>query len=277
MKFEMKYFVVSMTIVVALLLSACDSTKEEENKVSMPIVSLMLTVDKTILNKDENTTVKVVAKMKNGTEKDVTEDVTWEIMPANVVVIQNGKLTAKKDIPTNIKAKIGNVESNSVDLKITWVINGHELPPEPDKALNDSTLLGIDINRNGVRDDVERWIYETYKDKHPIHIDIAMQAARAYKLVLETPEKAKEIHSEVDKAADCEAYYKIDAKYMNKPLLVKEDIDSKYFRKKIYFNTKERWHTYIQYDILLSGDTYILPSFAEEKKSCDFNTSKYEK
>ena len=64
---------------------------------------------------------------------------------------------------------------NSKDINQT-VINGHTLPPEPDKALNDSTLLGIDSNNNGVRDDVERWIYITYKDKHPIHIDIAMQA-----------------------------------------------------------------------------------------------------
>ncbi|MBL0721754.1 MAG: hypothetical protein JJV88_04160, partial [Sulfurovum sp.] len=70
------------------------------------------------------------------------------------------------------------------------VIHGHTLPPEPDKALNDSTLLGIDSNNNGVRDDVERWIYHTYQDKHPIHVDIAMQAGRSYKLVLQTPEKA---------------------------------------------------------------------------------------
>jgi len=55
-------------------------------------------------------------------------------------------------------------------------IYGHRLPPEPDTVVNNSTLLGIDVNNNGVRDDVERWIYETYKDKHPIHIDIAMQA-----------------------------------------------------------------------------------------------------
>ena len=76
-------------------------------------------------------------------------------------------------------------------------IHGHTLPSEPDKILNDSTLLGIDSNNNGVRDDVERWIYHTYRDKHPIHVDIVMQVARAYKKVLEMPEKAKEIHGEV--------------------------------------------------------------------------------
>ena len=39
------------------------------------------------------------------------------------------------------------------------VINGHTLPPEPDPNINNSTLLGIDSNNNGVRDDVERKIY----------------------------------------------------------------------------------------------------------------------
>lgn len=151
----------------------------------------------------------------------------------------------------------------------------YKLPPEPDPKINNSTLLGIDSNSNGVRDDIERWIYETYKDKHPIHIDIAMQAARAYKKVLETPEKAKEIHNDVVAAGDCESYYRLYAKYFNEPLLVKNEITTKYFREKIYFNTNERMDTYIQYDTLLSGDTYSLPEIEDMKELCDFNTSKY--
>jgi len=151
------------------------------------------------------------------------------------------------------------------------------LPPEPDPTINNATLLGVDVNDNGVRDDVERWIYEEYKDKHPIHIDIAMQAARGYKLVLETPERAKEIHEEVGKATDCEFYYKYDANEFNQSILIYDDITSRYFRHKIYFNTKERMDEYIQYDTLLSGDSYTLPSPEEEKDACDFNTSKYDK
>jgi len=40
------------------------------------------------------------------------------------------------------------------------VINGYTLPPEPDPVVNDSTILGIDSNDNGVRDDVEIWLLE---------------------------------------------------------------------------------------------------------------------
>ena len=155
-------------------------------------------------------------------------------------------------------------------------INGHTLPPEPDPTINNSTLLGIDSNNNGVRDDVERWIYKTYKDKHPIHIDIAMQGARGFKLVLEHPENAKKIHYEATAYMDCEAYYKNYAKYFNESMLVKEEVSTEYFRKKIYFNTSERERAYLQYDELLSGDTYSLPKIEEMKALCDFNTSKYE-
>jgi len=153
-------------------------------------------------------------------------------------------------------------------------INGHTLPPEPDPKINNSTLLGIDSNNNGVRDDVERWIYKTNKDKHPIHIDIAMQAARAYKKVLETPEKAKEIHDLVNAPSHCCWYYQNDAKYFHEPILVHENIDAPVKSK--YFNTKARKKVYWQYDKLLSGDSYPLPKIREMKAQCDFNTTQYE-
>jgi hypothetical protein len=238
--------------------------------------NLMLTIDKTILNKDENTTLKVMATYEDGTSKEVTDKVKWIVTPESSVIVTQKILIAKKDNPTILKAKLGNILSNSISLDITWIVNDYTLPPEPDKTLNDSTLLGIDVNGNGVRDDVERWIYEKYKDKHPIHIDIAMQAGRAYKLVLETPERAKEIHDEVSAPSYCESYYKIYAKYFNESTLVNNDITNEYFRTSIMFNTQERKMIYLKYDKLLSGDSYSTPKIGEGKQFCDFNTTKYE-
>ena len=154
------------------------------------------------------------------------------------------------------------------------IIHGHTLPPKPDKTLNDSTLLGIDSNNNGVRDDVERWIYHTYRDKHPIHVDISMQAGRAYKKVLEMPEKAKEIHDEVNAPIHCNWYYKGYAKYFGEKLLINEEMNPIIFNQ--YFNTKERNEKYWQYDKLLSGGVYPLPDIEKLKTYCDFNTTKYE-
>ncbi len=253
-----------------------NSTAGGDDDNTITLKSLTLTVDKQTLNRDENTTLKVIATYSDNSTKDITDQVTWITIPSDSTKITNTTLTALQDKATTLKAKLNNTLSNEINLAITWTVNGHTLPPAPDKALNDSTLLGIDVNNNNVRDDVERWIYDKYKDKHPIHIDIGMQAGRAYKLVLETPERAKEIHKTVSSSLSCEAYYQIYAKYFNEPLLVNQDVVTKYFRKKIYFNTTERKRTYLQYDKLLSGDTYTLPKLKEKKALCDFNVTKYE-
>lgn len=154
-------------------------------------------------------------------------------------------------------------------------INGHTLPPEPDPIINNSTLLGIDSNNNGVRDDVERWIYKTYKDKHPIHIDIAMQAARAYKKVLETPEKAKEIHNLVSAPVYCEGYFRVFADLFGDTKYIQQKILGTQFDN-IYFNIPERNNAYLKYQQLLSGDIYSVPRPSKGKNFCDFDTSKYE-
>jgi hypothetical protein len=61
-------------------------------------------------------------------------------------------------------------------------VDGSILPPMPDMALNDSTVEGVDVNKNYVRDDVERWIFDTYPD---IRERAAwMQQAKAKNLVM---------------------------------------------------------------------------------------------
>ncbi len=239
------------------------------------ISALKLTVGETTLNKDHNTSVNVTALYDDNGSEDVTRRIEWRVEPKGAVSIKGGTLTALKDSSVTIQAKAGNILSNRVKLNIYWEVNGHRLPPEPDPKINNATLLGVDVNHNGVRDDVERWIYEKYKDKHPIHIDIAMQAARAYKLVLEHPEKAKEIRLKVNGPLFCGWYYQYEANEFNDPILVHERIDAPVKSK--YFNTKKRKEVYWQYDTLLSGDSYDIPWADEMKSFCDFNTSKYDK
>ena len=245
------------------------------------VKSLTLTISTASLNKDYNTTLKVEGTYSDQSTEDLTDKVQWLITPSDAVRIKGNTLIAIKDHDIILRAKLNGTLSNQVKLSIYWEVNGHRLPPEPDPKVNNSTLLGIDSNNNGVRDDVERWIYNKYKDKHPIYIDIAMQEARADRLILEKQPKTKaeamEIKDKVDAPIDCQAYYRYEAKYFNEPILVKEDIANEYFRNKIYFNTKERMAIYEQYDRLLSGDSYTLLDGKEMKKACEFNTSKYDK
>jgi len=102
-----------------------------------------------------------------------------------------------------------------------------------------------------------------------------MQAGRAYKLVLETPERAREIREVVNAPYFCGSYYKNYVNLFSASVLVNERIDAPVKSK--YFNTKERSDVYWEYDTLLSGSSYTLPWPDEMKQFCDFNTSNYEK
>ncbi len=222
--------------------------------------------------KDINLTLHVKDKNSNF----ITNNITWIVKPKGSIK-ENGSniITPLKDTTITLQAKHNNIISNPITLHVKWIVNNHELPPEPDPKINNSTLLGIDVNGNGVRDDVERWIYETYKDKHPVHIDIGMQQGRACKKVLVIPEKALEITEEVDASLACSVYLK---RYTN--LLKNTDIYNNSIGLKVqkkYFNTKERVRIYREeYDKRLSGHVFTLPWASESRKYCDFNLSKYE-
>ena len=175
--------------------------------VTPTLSSLSLESNATTVNVGEMVQLSVVGTYSDNSTNIVDENITYIISPVENAEVNGSVLTALKDGNVTVQAKVDTILSNTINLNITWIVNGHTLPPAPDPQVNNATLLGVDVNNNGVRDDVERWIYEEYKDKHPIYIDIAMQEGRAYKLVLEHPEKAKEIHNIVSAPVFCEGYF----------------------------------------------------------------------
>ncbi len=148
------------------------------------------------------------------------------------------------------------------------VINGHTLPPEPDPDVNNATLLGIDSNNNGVRDDVERWIFKTYK--HPIVQAVAMQNARAFQIILVDPSKARETVKLMHDQTDCEGYYK----YQDDKKLISRDKSLYTESRPIIINTRERSRAYYEYNQALSGGVYAGSDLNTLKSKCDFNATK---
>ncbi len=293
----MKYYRKSITLILALLLmtlfGACSSKKNktetnvttdshvtveqntttgggiDNNTTTTPTVtlaSLKLTADKTSLNKDENTTVKVVATYSDNATKEVTDKVEWVVVPNNTIKVTNATLTALQDKATTLKAKLKGKTSNAIDLNITWTVNGHTLPPEPDPAVNNATLLGIDSNNNGVRDDVERWIYEKYDQ--PIERGIVLQGAKAYTSLLNTkPIKHKE-NGEINNVFMCAFYWEDNNKYIS------QKYEYEYFfkeLKKIQFNTVKRLVAKRKYEMSLSGGVYSLTK--ADKNKCEFDAN----
>ena len=122
--------------------------------------------------------------------------------------------------------------------KEAQTIHGHQLPPEPDPQVNNSTLLGIDSNNNGVRDDVEIFIIKKYIDHHKIVTEIGLQGARAYQMIIENPLNTKVNHKALHDAMDCNFYFKDDAEEFGDPILVNHSVRSTFHT--LQFNTKSR-------------------------------------
>jgi hypothetical protein len=68
------------------------------------------------------------------------------------------------------QSKISNTNQNQ--------FHGINVPPEPDAILNSITLTGIDSDKNGVRDDVDRQIAAMYGNNAE-HYDGALRVAKS--------------------------------------------------------------------------------------------------
>jgi hypothetical protein len=65
-------------------------------------------------------------------------------------------------------------------------INGIHVPPMPNSKENNATLLGVDVDQNGIRDDIDRKIAEAYGDNKWDYRVVAGYF-RALEIALENP------------------------------------------------------------------------------------------
>jgi hypothetical protein len=143
----------------------------------------------------------------------------------------------------------------SIDLNQEKIINQYNLPPEPDKKTNDSTLIGVDVNNNLIRDDVERKIVEKFYPNQKV-ILLLNQVAIANTLMHKAyANKDLDLYNDsmdvVKKVSNC--------------LLFKENIsdeDSNLYLVMIHQNTLQRLESLLKMDIYfskLNPSAYLQP------------------
>ncbi len=229
------------------------------------ILNIKLNTTSLELNENETTQLNAVASYDDNTSKDVSKEVTWSIDNPQIASIDtNATLNATEEGTTQITATLENITSQILSLSVRKVINGHILPPMPDKTLNDSTLLGIDVNNNGVRDDVERLIIieESKNPNFPkIHTALSLQYAWAWQKVIESP--ILELRKYLEDASACHEYFlNQHTKNMNFQDFRKweKEHPSKLGVKRgdIIFNTKERIIQRFEFNKACSGNIFNL-------------------
>lgn len=134
-------------------------------------------------------------------------------------------------------------------------VDGEPVPPDPGSD-GDDTLLGIDHNVNGVRDDVERYIYARFQGFEHANKEraIAMQYGRAVQHILEFgAEKAMTSQQMMSRSSECvwAYYYKYhDHEYRSTHTMFNDEFEDR------VFNTKERLNVYFDYNSALSGKVF---------------------
>jgi len=236
---------------------------EFDFSVSQSIKNISFNLEDMELNVEDTTTISVVALYEDNTTKDITENVEWIIGDGSLLSIQNGIIKPIKEGTTTLQAKYSNKTTKEVKLTLFKEISGYRLPPEPDPQINNSTLLGIDVNNNGVRDDVERKIIETYRE--PIKITYMFKTAQIGQEILEDPQGAFKEHSDkMDRLDDC-------GMYLDNLNISFDILQSLKFYNNNMYNTKARVRAYLDYNLALSGGVYGSSPADWVAASCDFD------
>jgi hypothetical protein len=133
----------------------------------------------------------------------------------------------------------------------------------PDPKKNNSTLAGIDSDRDGIRDDVQRWINESYPDSLKKRLALK-QSARDFQLDLLSFEN-KELSIQAAKqglnSSNCIDY-----------IFGLEEASkiSKKFQA-LFLNTNERILAEMKGNQNFSGQSYRLPKENDFKNYCNFD------
>lgn len=138
------------------------------------------------------------------------------------------------------------------------------LPPDPGEA-GKATLAGIDADRDGVRDDIQRYIALTYPDSEKTRAVLTQLTKTQQAFLLDANNKEMSIRHDRDRddALDCLSYiYGIgtDTAYALSSELRAQML-----------NTTARSRAYVIADAQLSGMHFPSTPEAERKSRCDFD------
>ncbi|WP_345975596.1 Ig-like domain-containing protein [Sulfurimonas sp. HSL3-7] len=238
---------------------------------AIKVTSLNITTKTTDLNESETVPVTVTAFFDDNTTEDVTDKVSWESSDSSVAKVEDNMIVAQSEGSAQLTAAYNSAVAETLNINVYKVVDNHRLPPEPDEALNNVTLLGIDVNNNGVRDDVERWIYlemEILNGYPKIERAIGMQTAKANQMALSDPSnKDDKVQKMMTASLDCWTWYGYSKK------LPFQDGMGTFFsmlQDKV-FNTRMRLKTYYQYDFTLAGRVFTSTATLQTKSQCETN------
>lgn len=137
------------------------------------------------------------------------------------------------------------------------------LPPDPGEA-GDATLEGVDANANGIRDDIERWIYLTYPRSEKLRMALIQEYYTIQNMIIHGHQQNRDaVYDDMDammRAGECMNYVHPERAYK-----ISEELEAR------IVNTSERTYAYLEASRILGGGTFRSRHPKRWKESCTFN------
>lgn len=145
-----------------------------------------------------------------------------------------------------------------------FVIDSSLQVPIPDPKLNDKTVGGIDSDGDGIRDDIQRWINETYSSQPKVKMAMREIAMGRQLDLLSVANREQSIIVSKKVLDNDNCLYSIVG--IDTGANIVRELKSK------LLNTKDRLYAEIKANANFSGQSYRLPNTPEgEKALCAFN------
>lgn len=196
----------------------------------------------------------VTATLTSNIQETVIIDgnINFGSVPAGVTISSTDTFTIRQD-------RLAQFNPSS----LLWDINfiTVNLPPDPGEA-GKETVLGIDTDSDGVRDDIQRYIYHAYPENEKMRVALS-QMAKEYQGMLSQPnnhDAAFEHATMMARHGECLFYIQGE-----------ESLDTRSALKAELLNTSERSRAYITYSNTLGGEIILGSPVENWKNSCNFN------
>ncbi len=152
--------------------------------------------------------------------------------------------------------------TNSSQPTVTNSTDQSGLPPDPGEA-GKQTLAGVDSDHDGVRDDVQRYIAQTYSNSEKTRAALTQDAKVVQSELLDANSKQLSMqHSdEEDKAASC----------LNSLVGLDNSIEMQKKLEVTILNTDDRTRAYFKYDDQLGGEVFSL--LPDDSSYCTFDVN----
>lgn len=136
------------------------------------------------------------------------------------------------------------------------------LPPDPGAA-GKASLVGIDSDHDGIRDDIQRYIALTYPNSMRVRKALTGFAKAEQDALLSNGDKAKALIAakEIHRSIDCLWYIYGSA----------TSFDASGNLTAVYLNTQDRSLADKAYNKVLNGEFFLSTPEAQRKASCDFD------